>query len=225
MPERPAAPDASRPHDLLSLIQARLAGSEPRHEMEGWLVPGMTLAQSQRFRPLFPKAVMAAAVLVPLVAHPEPTVLLTQRSSELRSHAGQISFPGGRIDPGESEAAAALREAREEIGLEERFVQMAGFLPDHILLSGFRVTPVVGIVQPGFELKLAPEEVQAIFEVPLAEVFSPSNQRPRRRRLGELELDLIDIQHGELTIWGATAGMLQCLGKLVADDRAGETAT
>lgn len=203
---------------MLGLIQARLAGSEPRHEADDWLVPGLSHAQSQSFSALFPRSVIDAAVLVPLVARPEPTVLLTLRASEMRSHAGQISFPGGRIEPGESEVAAALREAREEIGLEERFVQPAGFLPDHILLSGFRVTPVVGIVQPGFELRLALAEVQASFEVPLAQVFSPANQRPRRRRLGELELELIDIQHGERIIWGATAGMLLCLGRLVKAD-------
>jgi 8-oxo-dGTP pyrophosphatase MutT (NUDIX family) len=192
--------------------------------MDDWRVPGLSLAQSQGFRGLFPEVILAAAVLVPLVARPEPTVLLTQRASGLRSHAGQISFPGGRIEPGESEPAAALREAREEIGLEERFVQLAGFLPDHILLSGFRVTPVVGIVQPGFELRLSQAEVQASFEVPLTEVFNPANQRPRRRRLGELDLELIDIQHGPLTIWGATAGMLLCLGKLVMQDSPGEAA-
>jgi 8-oxo-dGTP pyrophosphatase MutT (NUDIX family) len=200
----------------LARVQARLAGSQPRHEPQDWRVPGLTLEESQRHRALFPATIIPAAVLVALVARSEPTVLLTQRARSLRKHAGQISFPGGRIEPGESEQAAALREAREEIGLEERFVTPAGYLPDHILLTGFRVTPVVAIVQPGFSLSLCQDEVQESFEVPLAAVFDPANQHPRRRRLGELELELTEIRHGGRIIWGATAGMLWCLGRLTA---------
>jgi 8-oxo-dGTP pyrophosphatase MutT (NUDIX family) len=200
--------------DMLTLIRARRAGSEPHHAPEDWRVPGLGHAESQRHRALFPGVVIPAAVLIALVARAQPTVLLTQRARELRMHPGQISFPGGRIEPGESEAAAALREAREEIGLAEELVQVAGFLPDHILLSGYRVTPVVGIVQPGFSLSLALAEVQSSFEVPLTEVFDRAHHRLRSRRLGELEVELTDIQHGERTIWGATAGMLLCLGRL-----------
>jgi 8-oxo-dGTP pyrophosphatase MutT (NUDIX family) len=214
-----AEPAGGIPVDMLSLIRARLTGSEPRHAPEDWLVPGLSPAESQRHRALFPQVIIPAAVLIALVARAQPTVLLTQRARELRIHAGQISFPGGRIEPGESEAAAALREAHEEIGLVEDFVQVAGFLPDHILLSGFRVTPVVGIVQPGFSLSLAIAEVQSSFEVPLTEVFDPAHHRQRSRRLGELEVELTDIQHGERTIWGATAGMLLCLGRLALAPR------
>jgi 8-oxo-dGTP pyrophosphatase MutT (NUDIX family) len=209
--------------DWLTLIRARLAGSEPRHAPEDWLVPGLTREESQHHRTLFPASTRPAAVLIPLVAREEPTVLLTQRATELRNHAGQISFPGGSIDPGESELAAALREAQEEIGLMPSFVSLAGFLPDHVLLSGFRVTPVVGIVQPGFSLCLSPTEVQDSFEVPLVEVFDPARQHLRRRRLGLVELDLREIRHGERVIWGATAGMLLCLGRLLDDIHSQET--
>jgi 8-oxo-dGTP pyrophosphatase MutT (NUDIX family) len=207
-------PERSLGIDWLTLIRARLAGTEPRHDPDDWRVPGLSPEESQRHRELFPANIIPAAVLVPLVARPEPTVLLTQRAPSLRNHAGQISFPGGRIEPGESVWAAALREAREEIGLEEGFVELAGYLSDHILLSGFRVTPVVGIVQPGFSLRLSQAEVQESFEVPLTAAFDPVNQHPRLRRLGEVELTLTEVHHGGRTIWGATAGMLLCLGRL-----------
>jgi 8-oxo-dGTP pyrophosphatase MutT (NUDIX family) len=109
--------------------------------------------------------------------------------------------------------AAALREAHEEIGLDERFVSVVGYLPDHVLFSGFRVTPVVGFVRPGFELLLDAKEVQDTFEVPLDFVFDPANHRVRRRRFGfgEVEMELCDIPYGERNIWGATAGMLLTL--------------
>jgi len=135
----------------------------------------------------------------------------------LRNHPGQISFPGGRIEATDAgPAEAALREAREEIGLDPQFVCLAGYLPDHVLLSGYRVTPVVGFVRPGFELLLAAQEVQETFEVPLGFVFEPANHRLRRRRFGagEAEVELYDIPFGERNIWGATAGMLLSLYRL-----------
>jgi 8-oxo-dGTP pyrophosphatase MutT (NUDIX family) len=177
-----------------------------------WLVPGLSSADSHQYRALFPATPIPAAVLVPLVERPEGlAVLLTQRATQLRNHAGQISFPGGRIEPSDADPkAAALREAHEEIGLDARFVSVIGYLTDHVLFSGFRVTPVVAFVQPGFELLLDAKEVQDTFEVPLSFVFDPANHRVRRRRFGfgEAELELCDIPYGERNIWGATAGML-----------------
>src|SRR5258707_15264507 len=110
-----------------------------------------------------------AAVLVPLVERESGlTVLLTQRATTLKDHAGQISFPGGRIDPDDADAwRAALREAHEEIGLTENFVEFAGYLPDHWVGTGYRVTPVVGFVNPAYELRIAMSEVHDVFEVPL----------------------------------------------------------
>jgi 8-oxo-dGTP pyrophosphatase MutT (NUDIX family) len=199
----------------LHRIRAQLAGTGPRHDIDDWQIPGLTATQSRPYRVLFPAAPVPAAVLIPLIEREEPTVLLTQRASQLRHHAGQISFPGGRVEPGDaSELAAALREAREEIGLAESFVSLAGYLPDHILLSGFRVTPVVGIVQPGFTLQLHPNEVQESFEVPLAHVFDPANRHVRRRLLGQGVVEVYDIGYGERRIWGATAGMLVSLSRL-----------
>ena len=196
-------------------IVAKLSNTQPRHEVADWLVPGLSAADSQKYRSLFPATPIPAAVLVPLVERPEGlTVLLTQRATQLRSHAGQISFPGGRIEPSDADTkAAALREAREEIGLDASFVSVIGYLPDHVLFSGFRVTPVVAFVRPGFELLLDAEEVQDTFEVPLSFVFDPANHHVRRRRFGfgETEIELSDIPYGDRNIWGATAGMLLTL--------------
>jgi 8-oxo-dGTP pyrophosphatase MutT (NUDIX family) len=216
--DEPALRTAST--DWRDCIRTRLAGSVPRHDLESWLIPGLSAEESRRFREYFPAEPMPAAVLIPLVERPTGlTVLLTQRATKLRTHAGQISFPGGRLEPQDAgPREAALREAREEIGLDAALIEVVGYLPDHIVISGFRVTPVVAFVRPGFELSLSADEVEDTFEVPLAYVFEPANHRMRRRRFdfgrGESEVELRDIPYGERNIWGATAGMLMTLYRL-----------
>jgi 8-oxo-dGTP pyrophosphatase MutT (NUDIX family) len=205
------------PQDWAALIRARLQGSEPDHRRERWRVPGLSAAESQRLRAHFPAEPRPAAVLIPLVERPQLSVLLTQRATQLRNHAGQISFPGGRIESHDAdERSAALREAHEEIGLESRFVTVIGYLPDHIVMTGFRVTPVVGFVRPGFELLLDSEEVEDTFEVPLGFIFDPANHRRRLRPSGFTgePVEFCDIPFGDRNIWGATAGMLLTLYRL-----------
>ena len=206
-------PPATGERDWGAVIRARLAGTVPRHAVEEWRVPGLSADASRAYRRYFPSQARPAAVLVPLIERPELSVLLTQRATDLRNHAGQISFPGGRIERGDAgEKEAALREAREEIGLDERFVSIIGYLPDHVVITGFLITPVVAFVKPGFELLLSSDEVADTFEVPLDYLFDPANYRLQRHRTvtGE-DVEFREIPFGKRRIWGATAGMLHTL--------------
>jgi 8-oxo-dGTP pyrophosphatase MutT (NUDIX family) len=216
---------SERPFDWRERIVTRLANTQPRHTRQDWLAPGLSLPETRELQAFLPAAPIPAAVLIPLVEREEGfTVLLTQRASQLKNHAGQISFPGGRIEPEDlGPREAALREAHEEIGLEARFVTVVGYLSDYILLSGFRVTPVVSFVRPGFELLLDADEVDDTFEVPLSHVFEPANHRSQRRLFGTSsnEFPVWDIQYKGHNIWGATAGMLLNLYRLcVTEDAA-----
>jgi len=167
----------------------------------------------------FPKDPAAAAVLIPIVDHAdEPSILFTQRATHLKNHGGQISFPGGRIEAADAgPMAAALRETHEEIGLHPDRVSVLGYLPDHLVVSGFRVTPVVALVRPGFSLTLDATEVDDTFEVPLRHVFDPANHQSRTRRFGDDEVQLFDIPFGSRHIWGATAGMLLTFYRMMTD--------
>jgi len=174
-----------------------------------WLA-GDSLEAREQLRAMRSKQAVPAAVLVPLVERDTGlTVLLTQRAATLKDHAGQVSFPGGRIEPEDASPwRAALREAHEEIGLSEPFVEFAGYLPDHWVGTGFIVTPVVGFVNPLYELRIATAEVHDVFEVPLDYILNEANHRARMRRMGEVTLEVYDIPYGQRMIWGATAGML-----------------
>ncbi len=189
--------------------------SAPEDDML-WLA-GASPEALKRMRDSLPKQQVPAAVLVPLVEREAGlTVLLTQRAATLKDHAGQISFPGGRIEPHDVDAwQAALREAHEEIGLSESCVEFAGYLPDHWVGTGFRVTPAVGFVSPRYELRIATAEVHDVFEVPLDFILDPANYKPRLRLLGDMTVEVYDIPYGERNIWGATAGMLLTLRRLL----------
>ena len=207
--------------DWRSRIREVLVGTAPMHDKAQWLVPGRTLEQSRAFIDQFPKDPKPAAVLVPFVERDNVlTLLLTQRATQLKNHAGQVSFPGGRLEPSdEGPRAAALREAQEEIGLDPQFVNVVGYLPDHVIISGFLVTPVVAFVRTGFELLLDAEEVQSTFEVPVDYLFDTGNHHMRKRPIGKngVEIDVLDIPFGEFSIWGATAGMILTLYRLCTE--------
>lgn len=165
----------------------------------------------------------AAAVLVPIVAHATgTTVLLTQRTLHLRHHSGQVAFPGGRVEPGDlSPVEAALREAWEEVGLERERVEVIGNLPEYLTGTGFRVTPVVGLVLPGFDPRPDPSEVAQVFEVPLAFLMDPRHHQRRRVRMAGGERTFFAMPYrppgadDEHFIWGATAAMLRNLYRLL----------
>lgn len=162
-----------------------------------------------------------AAVLIALVERPEGlTLLLTRRSETLRRHSGQIAFPGGRADPGETPWETALREAHEEVGLEPRFVQLSGLLDPYETVTGYSITPVVGFVNPAFALVLEPAEVAEVFEVPFDVVMDPARQERRSRDFGDgLKRTFFAIEHEDRLIWGATAGILRMLyERLHGDD-------
>jgi 8-oxo-dGTP pyrophosphatase MutT (NUDIX family) len=158
------------------------------------------------------RPVRPAAVLVPVVDHAEPTVLLTQRAQHLPDHAGQVSFPGGKIDQSdESPLASALREAEEEIGLARQFVEPLGYLELYLTTLGYRIVPVVARVKPGFSLTLNTSEVDATFEVPLAFLMDQNNVQRHSRDWQGMRRHYYAITFGERYIWGVTAGILRNL--------------
>jgi 8-oxo-dGTP pyrophosphatase MutT (NUDIX family) len=162
------------------------------------------VAQEQPIRP--------AAVLIPVVDHPQPTVLLTQRSAHLNDHAGQISFPGGKIDPTDaSPLDAALREAEEEIGLSREFIDPIGYLDLYGTGFGFRILPTVARVRPGFDLRINHSEVDDAFEVPLAFLMDPQNHQVHSKEFRGMERSYYAMPFEERYIWGATAGILRVL--------------
>jgi 8-oxo-dGTP pyrophosphatase MutT (NUDIX family) len=204
-------------HALRRLIEERVRNSRPHVNGLNALPAGLAGPIDAQLREHFPVTPAAAAVLVPVVDHQNGlTVLLTRRSANLRTHAGQISFPGGRVEATDAgPLEAALRETEEEIGLAREHVTFAGYLEPHLVLSGFWVTPVVGFVRPGFDLKLDPREVDSVFEVPLEHILDLTNHRSRLRMIGETSVQVYDIPFGEHNIWGATAGILVALCRLL----------
>jgi len=157
-------------------------------------------------------ATRPAAVLVPVIDRSEPTVLFTIRTPELTSHAGQVAFPGGKIDSGDdSPVAAALREAKEEVGLAPAYIEPLGYLDLYLTFSGFRILPTVARVQPDFALTLNPSEVSETFEVPLAFLMTPANLQRRSRDWNGISREYYAIPFGDRYIWGITAGIVRNL--------------
>ncbi|MFT3849833.1 MAG: CoA pyrophosphatase [Propionivibrio sp.] len=159
-----------------------------------------------------------AAVLFSIVLRDhEPSVLLTQRNPDLKDHPGQISFPGGRAERLDgSPADTALREAQEEIGLDPARVEVLGYLPAYRTVTGFRVTPVVAIVRPPFTLRPDPGEVAEVFEVPLSFLLDSANHQRRTMQIKGQQRDFYAVPYGERFIWGATAGIILGLVRLLA---------
>ena len=173
------------------------------------LNPGMTVPEKNR----------PAAVLVPVVGRAgEPTILLTERSADLPHHAGQVSFPGGRVEDSDVDHIdTALRETEEEIGLDRRHVEVIGRLDTYFTRTGFVVTPIVGLVRPPFDLTPDPVEVASVFEVPLSFILDRSNHERHSREWQNMIRHFYVFPHPDKYIWGATAGMLVNLAELLLE--------
>jgi 8-oxo-dGTP pyrophosphatase MutT (NUDIX family) len=167
------------------------------------------------------KPLVPAAVLVPVIISDTPSILLTKRTSHLSAHAGQVSFPGGRIDPEDSgPEAAALREAWEEIGLEATSVQVLGRMADHITGTGYRITPVLGLLPPGLNFQLSAHEVEAVFELPISVVLDPNAPKVQRQHVRGVWRAYWEWPHPKHYIWGATAAILVRLAELLREKSA-----
>ena len=198
----------------LARLAHRLHGTAPRHAREHWRL-GATLVTEHEagLRELVPAAPVPAAVLVGLIDHAdEPSVLLTVRAADLRRHGGQIAFPGGVMEVADASAAAtALREAHEEVGLRADDVTVLGFLPDHVVLTGYRVTPVVARLPPGVPLRLDAREVADTFELPWSVVADGAGHVLSERLFGGVRVPTREIWFAGRRIWGLTAAILMLL--------------
>jgi len=194
-----------------ALLRARLAdpSSIPRDRPS----PEEDLARAARSG----GRTIEAAVLVPLVMHDDPTVLLTLRSSRLNAHAGQVAFPGGRTEPGETPEQAALREAQEEVGLDPTMPEILGRLPTLLTGTGYLVTPVVALLRPPFTLNNQPDEVDEAFEYPLAQLLDPAAPELRRQEFRGRMREFWVWPHERHYIWGATASMLVTLSAILRE--------
>lgn len=154
-------------------------------------------------------------MLIPIVAHREElSVLLTRRAEHLRYHAGQVSFPGGRMEPGDANIeATALRETHEEVGISPGDVEIAGYLDPVVTITGYTVTPVVGLIRAGIQLTIDPGEVQHAFEVPLSFLMDTRNAQASSRVLNGVSMPVVEYHYAAERIWGATANIVMILRK------------
>ena len=204
--------------DLPSVAAPRLSARSLRERFVAPPIWQPELLAEPRFSD---RASVPASVLIPIVQRARPTVLLTQRTAHLSTHSGQIAFPGGKQDAHDEDLrATALREAREEVGLQAEFVQILGTLPIYATGSGFAITPVVALVKEGFSVTRNAHEVDDIFEVPLEFLMNPANHRQHIFEWQGMRREWLSMPyqdgHTERFIWGATAGMLRNLYRFIS---------
>jgi 8-oxo-dGTP pyrophosphatase MutT (NUDIX family) len=200
-----------------ALLQERLAGTcAPEDPLDVVMPPG-----SERWpdllRELDARTLRPAGVLIPVIERAAGlSVLLTQRSAELKHHAGQVSFPGGRMEEHDRDVVhAALRETHEEVGIPPEAISIVGYLPPMLTVTGYAVTPVVGLLMEDIALQIDPTEVEYAFEVPLAFLLDSRNERALERKYRGRRIPTVEFHYGGERIWGATASMLIELRKTV----------
>jgi 8-oxo-dGTP pyrophosphatase MutT (NUDIX family) len=209
-----AAPAVVSAAEFYDRVRARLNFDVPQGLVDPNIIPESGDPGTDRMLEIIAREqpVRPAAVLIPVVDHKEPTVLLTQRSPNLSEHAGQIAFPGGKIDATDaSPRDAALREAWEEVGLDRSFIDPIGYLDVYGTGFGFRILPTVARVKPGFKLTINHSEVDDAFEVPLAFLMNPTNHQIHSKDFRGIERSYYAMPFAERYIWGATAGILRVL--------------
>lgn len=199
--------------DVRNSIVERIRGLGDGVPVSDAATPGRFSDHDLNAPPAAPRSLRPAAVLVPLVEHPDGfTILLTQRTEHLHDHAGQISFPGGRVEPQDSGIIdTALRETKEEIGLNPDHIDVVGYLDTYETVTGYLITPVVSFVTPGFRLRIDSFEVADAFEIPLDFILDPGNHQIHSRMRNGAERRYYVFEYGDRYIWGATAGMLMNL--------------
>lgn len=191
-----------------AVLRRRLAGTSLPTDPTDVLMPPVSEGWPTSMRRRLAGSLTPAGVLVPLIerANEELSLLLTERSADLKQHAGQVSFPGGRMEPDDPDiAATALRETREEIGITQEQVAVIGYLQPMPTITGYAVTPVVGLVEASAELRLDTTEVASTFEVPLEFLLDPGNRRIRERDFHGRRVPMIEFHYAGQRIWGATA--------------------
>jgi 8-oxo-dGTP pyrophosphatase MutT (NUDIX family) len=209
-----AAPAEITATEFYDRARARLKFDVPEGLIDPNIIPASGDPGTDRMLQIIAREqpVRPAAVLIPIVDHKEPTVLLTQRSAHLNEHAGQIAFPGGKIDATDaSPLDAALREACEEVGLDRAFIDPIGYLDVYGTGFGFRILPTLARVKPGFRLTINHSEVDDAFEVPLSFLMNPANHQIHSKEFRGMERSYYAMPFAERYIWGATAGILRVL--------------
>lgn len=198
-------------------IRERMAGTQMPADPLAVVMPPGSGTWPEELRRMMCENLKAAGVLIPIVEYPESlSVLLTQRSANLKDHAGQVSFPGGRMESADADiTATALRETHEEVGIRPEDVDIAGYLHPMVTVTGYAVTPIVGLLKPIISLSLDCSEVEHAFEVPLSFLLDESNQQLSEREVHGVTVPIVEFNYSSQRIWGATASMLVALRQLL----------
>ncbi len=194
-------------------IRERMAGTSMPADPLAVVMPPGSRAWPEDLRRKMCENLKPAGVLIPILEYRDSlSVLLTQRSADLKNHAGQVSFPGGRMESADADiTVTALRETHEEVGIRPEQVDIAGYLQPMLTVTGYAVTPIVGLIQPSISLTLDHSEVEHAFEVPLSFLLDEGNQQLSEREIHGVAVPIVEFNYASMRIWGATANMLVAL--------------